>query len=64
MDVNSTRRLLMAVAVCVTGVAPGVAAQTPSGTPRYMGPEQLAALVQKDTNYWGKLIKARNIRAD
>lgn len=31
---------------------------------RYMGPEQLAALVQKDTDYWGKLIKARNIRAD
>ena len=37
MDVNSTRRLLLAVAVCVTGVAPGVAAQTPSGTPIRIG---------------------------
>jgi tripartite-type tricarboxylate transporter receptor subunit TctC len=31
---------------------------------RYMAPDQLATLVQKDTEYWGKLIKARNIRAD
>jgi tripartite-type tricarboxylate transporter receptor subunit TctC len=31
---------------------------------RYMGPEALAALVQKDTEYWGKVIKSRNIVAD
>lgn len=31
---------------------------------RYMGPEALAALVQKDTEYWGKVIKSRNITAD
>ena len=32
--------------------------------PRYMGPEALAALVAKDTAYWSKVIKDRNIRAD
>ena len=32
--------------------------------PRYLGPEALAALVKKDTEYWGKVIKARNIKAD
>lgn len=32
--------------------------------PRYMGPDALAALVKKDTEYWGKVIKARNIKAD
>lgn len=32
--------------------------------PRYMGPEALGALVTKDTEYWGKVIKARNIQAD
>jgi len=32
--------------------------------PRYLGPEALAALVKKDTDYWGKVIKARNIKAD
>lgn len=32
--------------------------------PRYLGPEALAALVAKDTAYWGKIIKERNIRAD
>ncbi len=31
---------------------------------RYMGPEALAALVRKDTDYWGKVIKSRNITAD
>jgi tripartite-type tricarboxylate transporter receptor subunit TctC len=31
---------------------------------RYLNPEGLAALVQKDTEYWGKLIKSRNIKAD
>jgi tripartite-type tricarboxylate transporter receptor subunit TctC len=31
---------------------------------RYLGPEALAALVQKDTAYWGQLIKAKDIRAD
>jgi tripartite-type tricarboxylate transporter receptor subunit TctC len=31
---------------------------------RYMGPDALAALVTKDTEYWGKLIKSRNITAD
>ena len=32
--------------------------------PRYLGPEALAALVKKDTDYWGKVIKPRNIKAD
>lgn len=31
---------------------------------RYLGPEALAALVGQDTEYWGKLIKSRNITAD
>lgn len=31
---------------------------------RYLNPEGLGALVQKDTEYWGKLIKSRNIKAD
>ena len=31
---------------------------------RYLGPEALAALVQRDTEYWGKVIKAKNIQAD
>ena len=30
----------------------------------YLGPDALAALVRKDTEYWGKVIKARNIKAD
>ncbi|MGI4777216.1 MAG: Bug family tripartite tricarboxylate transporter substrate binding protein [Janthinobacterium lividum] len=32
--------------------------------PRYLGPEALAALVRKDTEYWGKVIRDRNIKAD
>ncbi len=32
--------------------------------PHYLGPDALAALVKKDTDYWGKLIKTRNITAD
>ncbi len=31
---------------------------------RYLGPDALAALVAKDTAYWGKIIRERNIRAD
>ena len=31
---------------------------------RYQGPDALAALVTRETDYWGKLIKARNITAD
>ncbi len=31
---------------------------------RYLAPDALAALVQRDTEYWGNLIKARNIKAD
>ena len=31
---------------------------------RYAGPEALAALVQRETDYWGKLLKARNITAE
>ncbi len=31
---------------------------------RYLPPEALAALVQRETDYWGKLIRAKNIRAD
>lgn len=31
---------------------------------RYLDPAGLAALVKKDTEYWGKIIKARNITAD
>ncbi len=32
--------------------------------PRYLGPDELAALVRKDTEYWAKVIKSRNITAD
>ena len=32
--------------------------------PRYLGPDDLAALVKNDTEYWGKVIKTRNITAD
>jgi tripartite-type tricarboxylate transporter receptor subunit TctC len=39
-------------------------AETLGIEPRYLGPEALAALVKKDTEYWGKVIKARNIKAD
>jgi tripartite-type tricarboxylate transporter receptor subunit TctC len=31
---------------------------------RYLGPDALAALVQRDTEYWGKVIKARGIVAE
>jgi tripartite-type tricarboxylate transporter receptor subunit TctC len=31
---------------------------------RYLGPDGLAALVAQETDYWGKLIKSRNIKAD
>ncbi|MDP1902397.1 MAG: tripartite tricarboxylate transporter substrate binding protein [Rubrivivax sp.] len=31
---------------------------------RYLGPDALAALVAKDTEYWGKVIKGRHISAD
>ena len=31
---------------------------------RYQGPDALAALVTRETDYWGKLIKSRNITAD
>jgi tripartite-type tricarboxylate transporter receptor subunit TctC len=31
---------------------------------RYLGPDALAALVQRETSYWGQLIKSRNIQAD
>ncbi len=31
---------------------------------RYLGPDALAALVQRETSYWGQLIKSKNIRAD
>lgn len=31
---------------------------------RYMDPQALAALVQKDTEYWSKVIKSRNITSD
>ena len=32
--------------------------------PRWLGPDQLAALVKKDTEYWGRVIRTRNITAD
>ena len=32
--------------------------------PRYMNPEQLGGLVVRETDYWSKLIKSRNIVAD
>ena len=32
--------------------------------PRYLDPEQLAALVKKDTDYWGGVIRSRRITAD
>ena len=31
---------------------------------RYLAPDALGALVQRETEYWGKLIKARNITGD
>ena len=31
---------------------------------RYLGPDGLGALVKRETDYWGQVIKARNIRAD
>jgi tripartite-type tricarboxylate transporter receptor subunit TctC len=31
---------------------------------RYLGPEALAALVQRETTYWAQVIKAKDIRAD
>jgi tripartite-type tricarboxylate transporter receptor subunit TctC len=31
---------------------------------RYLGPEALGALVQRETEYWGQVIKAKNIQAD
>ena len=31
---------------------------------RYLGPEALAALVQRETDYWGQVIKTKNIKAD
>ena len=31
---------------------------------RYLAPEALSALVTRETDYWGKLIKSRNIVAD
>ena len=31
---------------------------------RYQGPEALGALVQRDTEYWSKVIKSKNIQAD
>ena len=31
---------------------------------RYMGPDALAALVQRETAYWSQVIKAKDIRAD
>jgi len=32
--------------------------------PRYLDPEQLGALVKKDTEYWGGVIRSRHITAD
>jgi tripartite-type tricarboxylate transporter receptor subunit TctC len=31
---------------------------------RYLGPDALAALVQRETDYWGQVIKTKNIKAD
>ena len=31
---------------------------------RYLPPEQLGALVTRETEYWGKIIKSRNITPD
>ncbi len=31
---------------------------------RYLAPDALAALVQRETTYWGQVIKAKDIRAD
>jgi len=31
---------------------------------RYLGPDELGALVKRETEYWGQVIKAKNIRAD
>jgi tripartite-type tricarboxylate transporter receptor subunit TctC len=39
-------------------------AETLGIEPRYLGPDALATLVKKDTDYWSKIIKARNIKAD
>ena len=39
-------------------------AETVGIEPRYMGPDDLAGLVRKDTDYWSKVIKSRNITAE
>jgi tripartite-type tricarboxylate transporter receptor subunit TctC len=31
---------------------------------RYLGPAELAALVQRETDYWGQIIRSKNIRLD
>jgi tripartite-type tricarboxylate transporter receptor subunit TctC len=31
---------------------------------RYLPPEGLTALVQRETDYWGQTIKAKGIKAD
>jgi len=32
--------------------------------PRFLGPQALAALVQRETDHWGKVIKANHITMD
>jgi len=39
-------------------------AQAQGVEPRYLGPEALAALVQRETAYWGQIIKANDITVD
>ncbi len=39
-------------------------AETLGIEPRYLGPDALAKLVEKDTDYWSKIIKARGITED
>ena len=39
-------------------------ADTQGIEPRYLNPEALAALVKRDTEYWGNIIRTRNIHAE
>jgi tripartite-type tricarboxylate transporter receptor subunit TctC len=50
-------------AALATPEAKGVAERTGIEI-RYLGPDALGALVQRETEYWGQVIKAKNIRAD
>ena len=47
-----------------TVLVPGASLGLRIFEPRYLDPEQLGALVKKDTEYWGGVIRSRHITAD